>query len=68
MIVKPNLTKAEILSKIAEIETKLESANEVGDEISSMGATVKYNHRTNYYKQQLEELNAMLASKIVRGE
>lgn len=68
MIIRPNLTKTEILAKITEIETKLDNSVEVGDEISSMGATVKYNHKTNYYKQQLEELNKMLASKIIRGE
>lgn len=68
MLIRPNLTKDQIEAKIVELEEKLESSMLSGDEISSMGATVKYNHKSNYYKQQLEELHAMLANKIVRGE
>lgn len=68
MIINPTLTKAQIIEKISTIEEKLEQSIEVGDEISSMGATVKYNHRANHYKEKLEQLYAMLASKTVRGE
>jgi len=68
MIIHPHLTKAEIEIKISAIEVKLDDMAEVGDEILSAGATVKYNNRYNHYKRQLEQLYSMLTQKINRGE
>lgn len=68
MIVDPSLTPSEVKAEI-EIQKQLMNDNaQVGDKISSSGASVEYANRYNNAKNQLEQLYAMKASYIRRGE
>jgi len=68
MIINPTLSVTEIDIKITEVETTLQEMAEVGDKITSSGATVEYNNRYNHYKSQLEQLYSMKTQKTMRGE
>lgn len=68
MTIDPSLTKTEIIAKITAINEELTSRRRVGDEISSAGSTIKYNNDYNHLKKDLEQLYAMKANLIARGE
>ena len=64
--VDPTLSEDEIRVEIARIKPLMEDAANVGEEILSMGTTVKKNKNYNMYNQQLNRLYSMLTQISLR--